>query len=735
MPRLPSKDDFGARALPEATRQVVGIRPDQTGRAVAALGRDVSQIAGKMEEREDSLNYARARSYFLTEKTKLERELDDDPEFEGWNSKYETRIREIQDAAGKMISKSRDRKAFDLNTAPDIQRGIGVIEDRQRGKRREVGLADLDTTEVRNINALLNAGDEETRKGLLNATNEAWDGAVKRGWVPPLLAAQKKREFARRYALVLGDDMKDRDPEQLLRILGAGGGASGDYAAKVQKFESGGKADAVNPDTNATGLYQFIDSTWLSQVAKHAPDAVAGKSRDQILALRSDPEVAKRVFDGFTKDNEVALAAAGVPVNDMARYMAHWFGAGGAAQILKADPNTPIAQFLPTSKSPTGKSWAAANGIEGKTVGEVIAIADKRMGGGGNVQVASLGGTATDASGTPQKTGTFVDLLDMPTRMKLQREAAAAWERQQAAGRVEREAREVQQTTESLFSRYGYSATGEAKALAEIRKNSEGKRQNDLVTAYRGRAEESRRLERQADDDLFESAYDLVWQGKANEITPDVRARLEQKGQWDKIGKEIEAQQSGNQQSTNWLWLHENYLSKTPAERMKVPLATIKDYTSGGDYKKIVEERKKVTEDDPGERDISTYINQRLKGIGIKGKTEEELKKVDLFHKELEARAAAWQAKNGQKMPNQEKRKLVDELTGKIAIDRPGWFNIDIDAPLFKLTDPNSTEAKRISKDTGIPADQLPLILRKASEYGIKPTMDNLRQIFEEGTQ
>lgn len=161
-----------------------------------------------------------------------------------------------------------------------------------------------------------------------------------------------------------------------------GGGPVGDYEAKLVRHESAGKADAVNADTNATGRYQFIETTWIDQIQKHAPEMVQGRTRQEVLDLRKNPEVSKRVFEGFARENEEQLAAAGIQPTDRNRYLAHWFGAGGASRILSADRDAPISDFLPSGRSPTGRSWAAANGIEGKTVGEVLQIAEQRMGGG-----------------------------------------------------------------------------------------------------------------------------------------------------------------------------------------------------------------------------------------------------------------------------------------------------------------------------------------------------------------
>lgn len=113
--------------------------------------------------------------------------------------------------------------------------------------------------------------------------------------------------------------------------------------------------------SSATGLYQFIESTWLDTVKKHGHrfglGAVAEEievtpsgsafvadpaRRDAILALRSDPEVASLMAAGLAEDNRTHLTPIlGRQPNHAELYLAHFLGAGGAGRFLselQADP-------------------------------------------------------------------------------------------------------------------------------------------------------------------------------------------------------------------------------------------------------------------------------------------------------------------------------------------------------------------------------------------------------------
>jgi hypothetical protein len=146
------------------------------------------------------------------------------------------------------------------------------------------------------------------------------------------------------------------------------------YNAKVIKVESAGKANAKNPNSSATGHHQFIESTWLETVASLRKQGGAqwadGKSRQEILAMREDAGASSEVFQHFRDNNAAVLQANGLPVNDTTEYMAHFFGAGGAVEVLSADPDTLVSDILPAKvikanaflegkSAAWAKNWAA----------------------------------------------------------------------------------------------------------------------------------------------------------------------------------------------------------------------------------------------------------------------------------------------------------------------------------------------------------------------------------------
>lgn len=133
------------------------------------------------------------------------------------------------------------------------------------------------------------------------------------------------------------------------------------YLLAQAEVESAMDPAARAATSSATGLYQFIDSTWLGTMKRHGHrfglgalaeqiDVTASGSawvadpaqRDAILALRSDPQVAAFMAAGLAEDNRAHLTPIlGRQPSHAELYLAHFLGAGGAGRFLselQADP-------------------------------------------------------------------------------------------------------------------------------------------------------------------------------------------------------------------------------------------------------------------------------------------------------------------------------------------------------------------------------------------------------------
>ncbi len=141
------------------------------------------------------------------------------------------------------------------------------------------------------------------------------------------------------------------------------------YLLAQARLESGLNPNAKAGSSSASGLYQFIDRTWLGTMARHgaehglgwAAEAIdhgaKGSSvadpaiRAQILALRLDPEIAATMAGEFASDNQAMLrAATGQEPGPTELYLAHFLGPGGAIKFIEAaaaDPAQSAAALFP----------------------------------------------------------------------------------------------------------------------------------------------------------------------------------------------------------------------------------------------------------------------------------------------------------------------------------------------------------------------------------------------------
>ena len=147
-------------------------------------------------------------------------------------------------------------------------------------------------------------------------------------------------------------------------------GTGFDYLLATAQRESALDPGARARSSSASGLFQFIEQTWLGLVKSDGARLGLGQyagaittkadgthivndpaTRQTILNLRDDPKVASVLAGTFTQRNRDMLAT------DLGRdpsagdlYVAHFLGAGGAAQLIRSaqqSPNRPAAADFP----------------------------------------------------------------------------------------------------------------------------------------------------------------------------------------------------------------------------------------------------------------------------------------------------------------------------------------------------------------------------------------------------
>ncbi|CAK0739812.1 hypothetical protein CCP1ISM_100004 [Azospirillaceae bacterium] len=213
--------------------------------------------------------------------------------------------------------------------------------------------------------------------------------------------------------------------ETAIRQASAETGVNFAYLMEKAAVESSMRPDLKAATSSATGLYQFIDSTWLNTLKQHGAehglgqyaDAIQRRSdgrcfvadpaqRQEILDLRKDPRASALMAAELTRDNQNYLQShVQGPIGPTELYMAHFLGAAGASRFLNAlhaDPNRAASDVVPEAAGSNTAVFYDRDSGQSKSLAQVYQrFAKKFQEGDGGTLVASRGNGGTDRSQDP----------------------------------------------------------------------------------------------------------------------------------------------------------------------------------------------------------------------------------------------------------------------------------------------------------------------------------------------
>jgi hypothetical protein len=149
-------------------------------------------------------------------------------------------------------------------------------------------------------------------------------------------------------------------------------GASFDYLLATAKAESDLDPNLTMRTSTATGLFQFLEQTWLGVMKTagrafgypHYADAITQtpsgryevddpKLRAEMMELRKDPTVNAAMGGVITQQNAAVVAARiGRPPTDGELYVAHFFGPYAGANVInlaRSNPDLNAAALFPAA--------------------------------------------------------------------------------------------------------------------------------------------------------------------------------------------------------------------------------------------------------------------------------------------------------------------------------------------------------------------------------------------------
>ncbi len=214
-------------------------------------------------------------------------------------------------------------------------------------------------------------------------------------------------------------------------------GSDFNYLLGTAMRESSLKPQAQSATSSATGLFQFIEQTWLGLVKDHGAshglaaqaNAItrgsdgryrAGGDKDAILALRKDANIAALMAGEHAKSTSATLQnALGRQPCGGELYAAHFFGPEAACKLIKLAENNPgmsaAAQFS-AAASANKTVFYHADG-SAKSVREVYDWALRQPGGADTIRSAPLAPAAAPLQ--PQNPVVMAAKMDSEMQMLL----------------------------------------------------------------------------------------------------------------------------------------------------------------------------------------------------------------------------------------------------------------------------------------------------------------------------
>lgn len=200
--------------------------------------------------------------------------------------------------------------------------------------------------------------------------------------------------------------------EAAIRRASDSTGVDFDFLMRTARRESGMNPSAKAPTSSASGLFQFIEQTWLGTLKEHGRKhgygqyadlihrgddgrwRVSGSARNVVMDLRFDPLAASTMAAELTASNAAYLRGrTGREPSATDLYAAHFLGPAGAASLMQAlerRPGSSAVALFPQAAA-ANRSIFYRDGRPA-TVEELYANLGRHAGGGAPAAAAEAAG-------------------------------------------------------------------------------------------------------------------------------------------------------------------------------------------------------------------------------------------------------------------------------------------------------------------------------------------------------
>jgi hypothetical protein len=201
------------------------------------------------------------------------------------------------------------------------------------------------------------------------------------------------------------------------------------YLLGQANIESGLRADARASTSSATGLFQFVDQSWLAVVSQHGEENGLGwasnaiqknasgryyvsdpSMRSAIMNLRTDPETSSLMAAEHAADNKTAVEQClGREATGTDLYICHFLGQAGGNKFLSAlqnDGDRTAASLFPAAARANRNVFYAKDG-SARSLSQVYGRFADKLGAGSGSAMAATGNSLPAGKSAPLDTATL----------------------------------------------------------------------------------------------------------------------------------------------------------------------------------------------------------------------------------------------------------------------------------------------------------------------------------------
>lgn len=354
---------------PQPARTRVASINNPIGLGIEKVGADLGDVANtfqntldQQKQAQDSLDYSSATSALLKQKTTLESQFGQDPNFNTAPDRFTGALGKQADQISQTIRDPILRQKWMAEVAGKLSdSGWDNLTTLGQKKEADNGVAWINQTITDGMTQIQSAPDEATRQQILKNINLSIDAGQLHGWVSATDAQAKKQQVAVDYAKSLAESIQD--PHQRLDYLTGSTAGSGHPApslppaldAAITSASTGGPVGADTTrrfaqvesagGTASPNIFQFKGA--LAQkygITDSTPVA------DQIAAFQ---KALPEVQGAFTQ-------LMGRAPTEAESYLAWQQGPAGAAALLKNPSDPAIATLTPLYNQQYGAGKGAA---------------------------------------------------------------------------------------------------------------------------------------------------------------------------------------------------------------------------------------------------------------------------------------------------------------------------------------------------------------------------------------